>query len=93
MVRSILDYYSIVYPFICESSKKKLRAIQYHGVRIACRQPYKASHKDLLEKANVITLDERYKNLNQNYLENAFINDNELVHDLCKAYLTGYPTS
>jgi hypothetical protein len=47
-------------------------------VRIACRQPYKAAHKELLEKANVITLDERYKNLNQNYLENAFINDNEL---------------
>jgi hypothetical protein len=93
LVRSIIDYFAIIFPLLCETNKNKIRSVQYHALRFVCKQPLKISHKFLLDTSKVSTIDERCNNLNKTYIENAIINENELVKDLCKTYLDGFPIS
>ena len=68
-----------------------MRSIQYHALRVAYYKPIKFSHKELLKIANVKSIDERCKELNENYIENAFLFNNELTTDTIKHYLNIYP--
>ena len=89
----IIDYISIIYPLLCETRKKDIRSIQYHGLRIACRKPVMFSHKSLLESNKVEPIDDRVLKLNQKYFEDCLIHNNELVLDIIKKYKRGYPES
>ena len=91
--RSIIDYASIIFDLLCETRKKELRAIQYHALRVAFRRPFKCSHSDLLALSKVATIDERCRQLNVNYFENAIKFENKLVTDITAHYLNWFPDS
>jgi hypothetical protein len=49
------------------------------------------SHSELLQLANVKTIDERSKETNERYFEKSFIFKNELTSDTIINYLNIYP--
>ncbi len=91
--RSILDYHSIIFPLICETNKQKIRAIQYHALRVIYQKPLLHSHTGLLAEANVLSIDGRMNDLNNRYLENCFLFENELVISLMRQYMNSFPIS
>ena len=93
LIRSIIDYASTIFNIICESKKTELRSIQYHALKIAYNKQLKCSHKELLQIASVTTIDERCKELNENYFEKSFLYDNELTNETITNYLNIYPDS
>ena len=91
LIRSIIDYASVIFNMLNETNKKKLRSIQYHALRHAMRKPLKASHSELLEISKICSIDKRCYELNEKYLVNAFKFRNELIIDLANNYLNWYP--
>ena len=74
---------------MCKTNKRKIRAIQYKSLRIAFRKPIKTS--ELLKLANTTSVDERIDQLNNNYFDSCYKNNNELVMDIIKNYNNWYP--
>ncbi len=93
LIRSILDYSSLIFFLLSETNKKKLRSIQYHCLRFANRLPLKTSHTELLELTGVCSLDDRFDILNKKYFEKAFLYENRLIIDLCTNYKNSHPLS
>ena len=90
LIRSILDYASIIYELLCETKKQDFRSIQYHALRAAYRKPLKFSHKELLVNSKTDSIDERVQRLNENYFLNCFLYNNEIVIEAIKKYLNWY---
>jgi hypothetical protein len=86
LIRSIIEYNSIIFPIICESNKKKIRAIQYKALKIAFKKPIKTRNEELLKLANTTTIDNRIEILNKKYIRNCIDNNNELVKEIIKKY-------
>lgn len=93
LVRSIIDYASTIFPLLSDTNKKSISSIQYHALRFIMKMPIKTSHTLLLNLTNVSTIEERINQLNTRYIEKAFLNENELIIDICKSYLARYPYS
>ena len=68
LIRSIIDYASVIFNMLNETNKKKLRSIQYHALRHAMRKPLKASHSELLEISKICSIDKRCYELNESFL-------------------------
>ena len=75
---------------MCETNKRKIRTIQYKSLRIAYRKPIKTSNTELLKLANTTSVDERINQLNNNYFDSCYKNNNELVMDIIKNYNNWY---
>jgi hypothetical protein len=89
LIRSIIEYNSIIFPVISE--KKKIRAIQYKTLRIAFRKPLKTRNNELLLLLSKATnLDDRIEFLNKRYVENCLKHENELITDIIKNYKNWY---
>ena len=93
LIRSIIDYASTIFEILSETKKKGLRSIQYHALRLAYNKPIKFSHKVLLKIANVKSIDDSCKELNEKYIEKVFLFNNELTMETIKYYLNIYPDS
>ena len=50
-----------------KKEKIELKSIQYHALRIPYNKPLMFSHSELLQLANVKTIDERSKETNEKY--------------------------
>jgi hypothetical protein len=87
LIRSIIDYAAVIFDLVCETKKKGLRSIQYHALRSAYRKPLKFSHKELLTISKAESIDDRVKKLNENYLKNCYLFENELIKEVIKKYL------
>ncbi len=88
LIRSVIDYAAVIFDLLSETKKKDFRSIQYHALRISYRKPLKYSHKELLQKVDI--LDERVRKLNEKYLQNAYFYENELIMDIIKKYSNWY---
>ena len=90
LIRSIIEYNSMIFPLISETNKKRLRAIQYKALKISYRKPLKTTNTELLTLSKTTKLDERIKILNERYFENCIKFNNELVKEIVKNYLNWY---
>jgi hypothetical protein len=90
LIRSIIEYNSIIFPLISETNKKKLRAIQYKALIIAFRKPFKTRNNELLLLSKATNLDDRIEFLNKRYFENCLKHENELITDIIKNYKNWY---
>jgi hypothetical protein len=90
LIRSIIDYAAVIFDLVCETKKKELRSIQYQALRSAYRKLLKFSHKELLTISKAESIDDRVKKLNENYLKNCYLFENELIKEVIKKYLNWY---
>ena len=78
LIRSCMEY---ALSLILQSSHnvEMLQGIQYQALRIIYKAPLMTSIKELHSKANIVTLDSRLKQLNNNYLNSALNSENPLL--------------
>ena len=93
LIRSIMDYSAIIYPLLSNQNKKKINSIQYHGLRVCCRQPIKSSHSRILTMSGVQLYEDRANELNKQDLVSALLYENECVLDIINSYINWYPAS
>lgn len=85
LVRSILEYSSILSPIICNANFNKLNIIQNKAIKIIHKKPMYTSMKEI--NSEIQNLNERFDTLNLKYLTNSIKNKNELIIEVCKDYL------
>jgi hypothetical protein len=90
LIRTIIEYNSMVFTLISETNKKRLRALQYKALKIAYKKPLKTTTTEFLTLSKATKLDERIKILNEKYFENCIKSNNELVKEIVKNYLNWY---
>ena len=93
LIRSIIDYNSIIYPLLSKLNQRKIDSIQYKALRIVYKQPIKTKTSTLLELAKTTSISDRITELNKRYLNNCIINNNELIVELISKYKNWYPHS
>ena len=86
LIFSIMEYSSILYPLISQSSFKKLEIIQNKAIRISYKCGWRENTSDLLAMAKLDDLKQRFDELNSRYLEKCLLS-NELIIELTDADL------
>ena len=79
LIRSIIDYSAITYPFISSENELALERIQKAAVKIILRLPPRYSSEKLRLRHSLPSIKERMMQLADSYLESAIINGNPLV--------------
>ena len=80
LIRSIIEYSSIIYPIISTTNFKKLNIIQNKAIKIINRKPLYSSIANI--DTTICNLYERFDLLNLKYFEKALDNNNELIQEL-----------
>ena len=93
LVRSIMDYSSIIYPLLSIHNKKRIDSLQYYALRHCCKKPIKTSNSELLKASKTDIYGDRAQSLNNAYLVSCWQNENEFIQELVKQYLNWYPNS
>ena len=88
LVRSIIEYSSFFINTISSSYRKTLEAVQNNALRIIFRTTWEATSTSESQKAQVQTIEERLKNLNEKYFVEALLSSNPLIETLFEDYLS-----
>ena len=87
LVRSLLEYSSIIYPCFSKSNLSLLERIQYRCLKIINRKSKFSSNSEIKDMPNYISLEDRFDYLNLKYIKNNFTNNNEVIKILFEDYL------
>ena len=87
LVRSVMEYSSIIISRLSNKNYKRLQAIQNSALRAIFKIPYKTCSNEIRTISGVKVLSERFSDLNKNYFINSFINNNPLISSLYEEYL------
>ncbi len=82
LIRSILEYSSIIFPTLSDSNLYKLNVIQNKALKIINKKSVYTSMSKIT--TDIESLNNRADKLNRKYFENAFWNNNILIKDLCQ---------
>ena len=82
LIRSIMEYSSILYPLLSASTFKKLEIIQNKAIRFSFKGGWLDSTANLLNLAKIDDIKQRFDKLNQRYLNKCLSSDNELIIEL-----------
>ena len=82
LIRSIMEYSSILYPLISPCTYKKLEVIQNKAIRLSFKDGWRDNTKNLVTRANISDLKQRFDELNSRYLLKCLASDNELIFEL-----------
>jgi len=85
LIRSIMEYSSILYPLISQRSFKKLEIIQNKAIRISYKCGWRENTSELLAMAKLDDLKQRFDELNSRYLEKCLLS-NELIIELTQNF-------
>jgi hypothetical protein len=85
IIRSVLEYSSIITPNMATSSFNKLAIIQNKAIKIINHQPIHTSIEEI--NTNFANLIDRFDHLNKRYIIQAILNNNDLITDLWNEYL------
>jgi hypothetical protein len=88
LVRSIIEYSSIIIENAARSNFQKLNVIQNNAIRAIFKQPHRSHQETLLDLANLPSISQRFQDLNNNYLTKCIQFENPLVMDLIQDFLT-----
>ena len=81
LIRSILEYSSIIFLTLSDSNLYKLNVIQNKSLKIINKKSVYTSMNKIT--TNIESLNTRADNLNRKYFENEFRNNKILIKDLC----------
>lgn len=86
LIRSILDYSLFLYNILPKSTQIRLQSIQNSALRVIYKPALFTNSNILHKHANISPLEERAKSLNEKYIREAIVNNNELILDLIEDY-------
>jgi hypothetical protein len=86
LIRSLLEYSSIIYPCFSDTSLSLLERIQFKCLKIINRKSKFSSNKEIKEMQDYLSIQDRFDNLNVKYIERNLNNNNEIICDLFEEY-------
>lgn len=86
LIRSVIEYSSIIYPLISSSTLKRLEIIQNKAIRLSYKTGWRDSSAVLVNLANIQELKDRFDELNAKYLTKCINSDNELKIELMEDF-------
>ena len=86
IVRSIMEYSSIIFHGLAVTNFHKLEVIQNNAIRSIFKLPYLTHQETLLSVSHVECLKERFRTLSHKYLTNCIENKNPLILDLSEEF-------
>jgi hypothetical protein len=89
LIRSILDYSSIIIPCISKTLGKTIQAMQNTAIRIIYRLKFDTHTDEIIKLSGIPRISNRAQELNENYLKCCTKYKNELIRDLIKEYSDG----
>ena len=87
LIRSILDYSSIISSNLNQNLKSQLQTIQNSSLKIIFKKPFNYNTIDLHKLANIDLLDKRFSQLNKRFIFRNIINKNQLIIDTVLEFL------
>jgi hypothetical protein len=89
LIRSIIDYSSILLPSLSNSLTKTIQVIQNTAMKCIFKLNYLTSTEEVTRISGLPSISERTKLLNERYLTNCIKFGNPLIIDLIKQYKDG----
>lgn len=89
LVRSIIDYSSLIIPSLSKSKLKSIQAIQNISIRAIYKKTFDTSTMELRKISDLPLIYERANELNTNFIINGLINENEIIQDTINEYIDG----
>ena len=86
LVRSLIEYSAPFYDTLSPKLKNILNATQYNALRIIHEKDKSFGNKNLLQLAQIESIDERMKYLKNNYIKTALANKNPLIMEIIDDY-------
>jgi hypothetical protein len=74
-----MDFGGPLFTKITESNKKKLRAIQYHSMRIILNCQYGTSSTEMRNKLGIQTLDDHFLTLKKRFVSKSLIKNPMII--------------
>jgi hypothetical protein len=89
LIRSIIDYSSVVIPFISKGLLKTTQSIQNTAIKCIFELNYLTSTEEVIKISGVEPIKERAETLNGKYLQNCIKFNNPLIIELIDQYIAG----
>ena len=87
LIRSLLDYSSLIYHCLSSENKNKLQLIQNNSLRLIFHKPLHTPIIDLHKLANLDTIESRFNKLNSKFIFKNLVNKNPLVCEVVSEFL------
>ena len=87
LIRSLLEYSSIIYPCFSISNLELLEKIQFRCLKIIHGKSKYESNDTIRVSQGYEQLEKRFDSLNINYIKKSMINKNPIIEDLYEGYL------
>ena len=92
LIRSLLEYSSIIYPCFSTTNLAILERIQFKCLKIINRKSKFSSNSEIKEMSDYFSIQERFDELNLKYIKRNLKNNNEIIKNLLVEY-TNYSES
>ena len=89
LIRSIIDYSSLIVPLLSKALSKTMQAVQNIALKIIYRLKYDTHTEEVVALSGIKLVKDRANELNQRYIMEAKKNENELLIDLFDEYKIG----
>jgi hypothetical protein len=92
LTRSLIDYCAFLFSVMSKKAQETLQVVQNNALRVALKMSFNRNSKKntkittLHDSANIITVEERCKNLREKYILNSVADCNPLICDLINEY-------
>jgi hypothetical protein len=86
LIRSLMEYSSIIYPLFSISNLELLERIQFKCLKIINRKSKYASNIEVKNLDGFVSIEDRFDELNLRYIRNSLSNNNELIIDLLSEF-------
>jgi hypothetical protein len=86
LIRSLLEYSSIIYSCFSATNLSLLEKIQFKCLKIINRKSKYSSNSEIKESLEYLSIEERFDYLNLKYIKRSLLNNNEIIKDLLSEY-------
>ena len=87
LIRSVLEYTSIMITRLSKLNYKRLQAIQNAALRAIFKIPFMTNSNTIEIISGVSQIKDRFRELNENYILQVLVNNNPIMNPLCEDYL------
>ncbi len=86
LIRSLLEYSSIIYPCFSVTNLSLLERIQFKCLKIINKKSKYSSNSEIKNMPDYQLIEHRFDDLNSKYIKKSLLNNNELITDLFDEY-------
>ena len=79
LIRSILDYSSLIMPYLSKTLTKTIQSTQNTAFKIIYKLRFDTPTEEVVTKSGIQKIKDRAQDLNENFIKNAIENQNELI--------------